>query len=143
MKTGESFTAVLENRRKSGELFLNLLDLCGLTVARDQTTGDELWFLVGIQADVSALSRDAMEKAATEIHSVANDIHLQLADQLSALAISGALKFTVSTASGHLRNKEPLEELALLKGHMKTKEHHSILCNIQIHDTNSIFQAEA
>ena len=68
-------------------------------------------------------------EAAREIHSVANDIRLQLADQLSALAISGALKFTaweprrrksggraqVSTASGHLRNKEPLEGPALLK----------------------------
>eukprot|EP00434_Breviolum_minutum_P033178 symbB.v1.2.029357.t2/scaffold3204.1/size61260/2 len=39
VKTGESFTGVLENRKKSGELFLNLLDLHGLTVARNHSTG--------------------------------------------------------------------------------------------------------
>lgn len=95
VKTGESFTGVLENRRKSGELFLNLLDLHGLTVARNHASGDELWFLVGIQVDVSELSPCAMEEAEKEIHRVANDIRQKLADQLSALAISGALKFTV------------------------------------------------
>lgn len=95
VKTGESFTGVLENRRKSGELFLNLLDLHGLTVARNHSTGDELWFLVGIQADVSELSSCAMEEAEMDIHRVANDIRQKLADQLCALALSGALKFTV------------------------------------------------
>lgn len=95
VKTGESFTGVLENRKKSGELFLNLLDLHGLTVARNHSSGDELWFLVGIQADVSELSPCEMEEAEKDIHRVASDIRQKLADQLSALAISGALKFTV------------------------------------------------
>lgn len=107
VKTGEPFTGVLENRRKSGELFLNLLDLHGLTVARDVSTGDDLWFLVGIQADVSELSPSKLAKAEREVHCVANDIREKLADELSALAISGALKFTVSTVSGHLRSNKP------------------------------------
>jgi len=115
VKTGESFTGVLENRKKSGELFLNLLDLHGLTVARNHSTGDELWFLVGIQADVSELSPCAMEEAEMDIHRVANDIRQKLADQLCALALSGALKFTVvpQRAAGReerrqLRSKEPV-----------------------------------
>lgn len=113
VKTGESFTGVLENRRKSGELFLNLLDLHGLTVARNHSSGDELWFLVGIQADVSELSPCALEEAEKEIHRVANDIRQKLADQLSALAISGALKFTVEVPEHRgrqLRSKESGED---------------------------------
>jgi len=34
-QTGAPFTAVIPNRKKSGELFLNLLDVRGLTVARE------------------------------------------------------------------------------------------------------------
>ncbi|CAK0839728.1 unnamed protein product [Prorocentrum cordatum] len=52
--TGQPFTGVITNRKKSGELFLNLLDLRGLTVGRTHT-GEDLWYLVGIQADVSHL----------------------------------------------------------------------------------------
>eukprot|EP00434_Breviolum_minutum_P024863 symbB.v1.2.021960.t1/scaffold1930.1/size95793/2 len=76
---------------------------------------DELWFLVGIQADVSELSPCAMEEAEMDIHRVANDIRQKLADQLCALALSGALKFTVvpQRAAGReerrqLRSKEPV-----------------------------------
>merc|ERR1712146_87181 len=52
-QTGEPFTAILPNRKKSGELFLNLLDLRGLSVARNPETGEDLWFLIGVQADVT------------------------------------------------------------------------------------------
>lgn len=52
-RTGCPFTAVLQNRRKSGELFLNLVDLRGLTIALNSSTGEELWLIIGIQADVS------------------------------------------------------------------------------------------
>lgn len=107
VKTGESFTGVLENRKKSGELFLNLLDLHGLTVARNHSSGDELWFLVGIQADVSELSPCEMEEAEKDIHRVASDIRQKLADQLSALAISGALKFTVEVPEQRDRPDRP------------------------------------
>eukprot|EP00439_Symbiodinium_sp_Y106_P071400 s609_g12.t2 len=93
---------------RSGELFRNLLDLCGLTVARNPFNGAELWFLVGIQADVSALDEISLHKAEQEVHRVANDIRSRLADQLSALAISGALmsNFEVSDEGNYLRSRE-------------------------------------
>ncbi|CAE8624872.1 unnamed protein product, partial [Polarella glacialis] len=87
---------VLVNRRKSGELFLNLLDLRGLTVARNHLSGEELWFLVGIQADVTHLLETAggefdgtiLEKT----QQVTNQVRAKLADDLGALALSGALQ---------------------------------------------------
>ncbi|CAJ1335255.1 unnamed protein product [Effrenium voratum] len=106
VKTGEPYTGVLENRRKSGELFLNLLDLCGLTVARNPASGDELWFLVGIQADVSNLAPSALQEVAAEVHQVARDIRAKLADQLSALAISGALMSNFTAEGQTLQTKE-------------------------------------
>eukprot|EP00930_Biecheleria_cincta_P074619 TRINITY_DN61830_c0_g1_i1.p1 TRINITY_DN61830_c0_g1~~TRINITY_DN61830_c0_g1_i1.p1 ORF type:complete len:404 (-),score=64.75 TRINITY_DN61830_c0_g1_i1:207-1304(-) len=53
--TGRPFSAVLDNRKKNGELFLNFVDLRGLTLATNSTTGEELWFLIGIHADVTDL----------------------------------------------------------------------------------------
>ncbi|CAE7477632.1 pfyP, partial [Symbiodinium microadriaticum] len=81
---------------------------CGLTVARNPFNGAELWFLVGIQADVSALDEISLHKAEQEVHRVANDIRSRLADQLSALAISGALmsNFEVSDEGNYLRSRE-------------------------------------
>ncbi|CAK0809209.1 unnamed protein product, partial [Prorocentrum cordatum] len=54
--TGAPFVALLPNRRKSGELFVNLLDLRGLRVAQDTETGEYIWFLIGIQADVTDIA---------------------------------------------------------------------------------------
>jgi len=91
-KTGDSFSAVLTNRRKSGEYFLNLLDLRGLTVARNPSTGEELWFLVGIQADVTqATQAEATQEHLTELREVAACIRAKLVVQLKALAVAGAL----------------------------------------------------
>mmetsp|Transcript_15872 Transcript_15872/g.37488 ORF Transcript_15872/g.37488 Transcript_15872/m.37488 type:complete len:335 (+) Transcript_15872:120-1124(+) len=108
VETGEPYTGLLENRRKSGELFWNLLDMCGLTVARNPFNGDELWFLVGIQADVSSLDEVELQQAKDQLHHVANDIRARLADQLSALAVSGALmsNFEVSDEGNYLRSRE-------------------------------------
>lgn len=52
-QTGAPFTALLPNRKKNGDLFVNMLDLRGLIVAQDPVTNDPLWYLVGIQADVT------------------------------------------------------------------------------------------
>mmetsp|Transcript_23524 Transcript_23524/g.42420 ORF Transcript_23524/g.42420 Transcript_23524/m.42420 type:complete len:344 (+) Transcript_23524:85-1116(+) len=99
-QTGVAFTGVLENRRKSGELFLNLLDLRGLTVARNPHSGDELWFLIGLQADVTNMEETAEHQQASiaKLHVMANDIRKRLQVDLSALAVSGALmsNFTVT-----------------------------------------------
>mmetsp|Transcript_95704 Transcript_95704/g.194510 ORF Transcript_95704/g.194510 Transcript_95704/m.194510 type:complete len:352 (-) Transcript_95704:136-1191(-) len=71
--TGEAFVGILNNRRKSGEMFLNLLDLRGLTVAEDPETGEELWYLIGIQADVTgmALANLSPDGHLQELHELA------------------------------------------------------------------------
>lgn len=96
LKTGSSFTAVLNNRRKTGEHFLNLLDLRGLTVARNPWTGEELWFLVGIQADVTNFGLSQSQEYYCKEHlpklaEIANSIRSKLVDELKDLAVSGAL----------------------------------------------------
>lgn len=58
-QTGQPFTAILQNRRQSGESFANLLSLRGLRVARDVETGEDIWYLVAIQADVTELALES------------------------------------------------------------------------------------
>jgi len=66
-RTGEPYTCMLRNRRKSGEEFLNLLDLRGLRVAKDTETGEDIWYLIGIQSDISELvDEDGEGKAAIQ-----------------------------------------------------------------------------
>eukprot|EP00930_Biecheleria_cincta_P101564 TRINITY_DN93204_c0_g1_i1.p1 TRINITY_DN93204_c0_g1~~TRINITY_DN93204_c0_g1_i1.p1 ORF type:complete len:362 (+),score=64.84 TRINITY_DN93204_c0_g1_i1:112-1197(+) len=110
--SGAPFTGILENRRKSGEFFLNLLDLRGLTVARNPFNGDELWFLIGIQADVTTLqgaAREVQEAKLAELHGIASSIRAKLADELSALAVSGALmsNFEVTEEGNYLQSRVP------------------------------------
>jgi hypothetical protein len=76
-KTGQPFTGVLTNRRKNGQLFLNLLDLRGLTVGRTHT-GEDIWFLVGIQADVSCIADGEMPNHLPELKQVANAIRTRI-----------------------------------------------------------------
>lgn len=116
-ETGGSFAAVLQNRRKSGELFLNLLDLRGLTVARNQRTSEELWFLVGIQADVTHLADEDEEEGCKKAESllfamqgVANDVRMKLADKLSALAVAGALMSNFELAQLSESSQEELPD---------------------------------
>jgi PAS domain S-box-containing protein len=94
--TGEPFSAVLLNSKKSGELFMNMLDLRGLTVARN---GDaELWFLIGIQADISKLSEDEEEITEVrlkDIRKVVDMIRLALTKEL---ALTASTSISVSTA---------------------------------------------
>jgi len=89
-KSGAPFTKVLLNRRKSGELFLNLLDLRGLVVANNPKSGEDLWFLVGIQADVTYENEeDIPDNFLLDLHYVANQIRAQIVDSLSLMAIGG------------------------------------------------------
>jgi len=91
-KTGVPFTAVIPNRKKSGELFLNLLDLRGLTVARNSKTGEDLWFLVGIQADVTDLAEEEVPvDHLSDIQVLADGIRQRVAKELSKMAITGAV----------------------------------------------------
>jgi PAS domain S-box-containing protein len=80
-RTGKPFTGLLQNQRKNGEMFLNLLDLRGLTVARDAETGEDIWYLVGIQSDVTGLAKDGLDGEAT---AQVKEAHAQ---ELKALAV--------------------------------------------------------
>mmetsp|Transcript_118267 Transcript_118267/g.235563 ORF Transcript_118267/g.235563 Transcript_118267/m.235563 type:complete len:371 (-) Transcript_118267:73-1185(-) len=100
--SGAPFTAILENRRKSGELFLNLLDMRGLTVARSPTTGEDLWFLVGIQVDVTDAEMLDVQANLADIHAITNGIRVGLAEELRALAVAGALQSSFEVSESQL-----------------------------------------
>jgi len=89
-KTGTPFTGVLLNRKKSGQLFQNLVDLRGLTVASNPHTGARLWFVVGIQADVTHVSEDALPpNHFAGLQSVVSTIRDKISNELSTFAVSG------------------------------------------------------
>jgi len=88
---GSAFTALLPNRKKSGEMFVNLLDLRGLTIAHQLETDEELWYLIGIQADVTGLAECKVpEDHLKELQEIATLIRTKLAKELSKLAAQGA-----------------------------------------------------
>jgi len=100
-KSGAPFTAILENRRKSGELFLNLLDMRGLTVARSPT-GEDLWFLVAIQVDVTHAEMLDVQANLSEIRAITSGIRQGLAEELRALAVAGALQCSFEVSDSQL-----------------------------------------
>jgi PAS domain-containing protein len=90
-QSGAPFTAVLTNRKKGGELFRNLIDLRGLTVATNPVTGEDLWFLIGIQADVTELDdQEIPEGHIAEMQRISDHIRKCLARELSEFAVRGA-----------------------------------------------------
>lgn len=93
-KCGAPYTALLPNRKKSGEMFINLLDVRGLTIARNMDTGEDLWYLVGIQADVTgmALQRIPCDHF-RELQECARLVRGMLRKELSLLATDGADAF--------------------------------------------------
>jgi len=100
-ETGAPFTAVVENRRKSGEKFMNLLDLRGLTIAHNTSSNEELWFLVGIQSDVTNLCESEIpESNLAALHKVANAIRMRLTHALGYMAVHEAEGCSVDRFSG-------------------------------------------
>lgn len=90
--TGAPFSAVIVNRKKSGLQFMNLLDLRGLTVAQSPSSGEKLWFLVGIQADVSnAIDSEVHEIHLTKFHEVAEAVRIKLTNELTLMALSESI----------------------------------------------------
>jgi len=88
--TGEPFTGVLLNCKKSGQLFQNFVDLRGLTVASNPHTGQTRWFVVGIHADVTHVSEDEMpSNHFAALQSVVGTIRDNISNELSTLAVSG------------------------------------------------------
>jgi len=61
LRTGQSFTGVLQNRRKNGELFSNLLSMLTLRIGN-------MPYILGVQIDVTNMEVDlASEKTASEM----------------------------------------------------------------------------
>eukprot|EP00429_Kryptoperidinium_foliaceum_P053339 CAMPEP_0176084524 /NCGR_PEP_ID=MMETSP0120_2-20121206/42297_1 /TAXON_ID=160619 /ORGANISM="Kryptoperidinium foliaceum, Strain CCMP 1326" /LENGTH=252 /DNA_ID=CAMNT_0017418327 /DNA_START=43 /DNA_END=797 /DNA_ORIENTATION=- len=88
--SGTPYTAVLPNRKKSGELFLNLLDVRGLNVATDRRTGEVIWFLIGIQADVTELAEEEVPPDHLEnLQRIANAIRSSITKELGKMAMQG------------------------------------------------------
>mmetsp|Transcript_23212 Transcript_23212/g.61828 ORF Transcript_23212/g.61828 Transcript_23212/m.61828 type:complete len:447 (+) Transcript_23212:60-1400(+) len=94
-RTGAPYTAVIPNRKKSGELFLNLLDVRGLNVAKDRRTGEDIWFLIGIQADVTDLAEDEVPLDHMQgLQRIADGIRIGITKELSKMAMSGLASMT-------------------------------------------------
>lgn len=95
VQTGRPFSCLLHNRCKSGEPFYNLLDVRGLRVAKDVLTGEDIWYLIGIQSDVSDLVDEfedfpaqVRETHERELQSVADHLRKELATEIAKLALS-------------------------------------------------------
>jgi PAS domain S-box-containing protein len=97
-RTGAHYTCMLMNRRKSGELFMNLLDLRGLRVAVDTETNEEIWYLIGIQSDVTELVEDGDATAAIkesheeELKDIAEHLRKELLKEFAQLAIASRME---------------------------------------------------
>jgi len=114
-ESGSTFTALLPNRKKSGEMFINLLDLRGLTIARHLETDEELWYLIGIQADVTGLTDSAIqEDHYAELQELARMIRGKLKKELSQLVVDGA--FDRQLTSWSCSSEPPQFERALPSG---------------------------
>jgi len=126
-ESGSAFTALLPNRKKSGEMFINLLDLRGLTIARHLETDAEVWYLIGIQADVTGLTESTIpEDHLAELQELARMIRGKLKKELSQLVADGAFdrQLTSSSCSSGPRLDSNLA-WKLLKEPVWTSQHFS------------------
>mmetsp|Transcript_5244 Transcript_5244/g.12627 ORF Transcript_5244/g.12627 Transcript_5244/m.12627 type:complete len:652 (-) Transcript_5244:136-2091(-) len=82
VRTGKSFSGVLQNRRKNGEVFFNLLHMTSLRV------GTKI-FILGIQADVTTVSVDVAKAAhRAELERIVNSIFAAHVDAWAALQLA-------------------------------------------------------
>eukprot|EP00420_Gonyaulax_spinifera_P003606 CAMPEP_0197935270 /NCGR_PEP_ID=MMETSP1439-20131203/113040_1 /TAXON_ID=66791 /ORGANISM="Gonyaulax spinifera, Strain CCMP409" /LENGTH=233 /DNA_ID=CAMNT_0043558201 /DNA_START=6 /DNA_END=703 /DNA_ORIENTATION=- len=92
VETGVPFVGVLVNKKKSGEVFLNLLDLRGLVVARNVREGEDIWVLVGVQLDVTGVEKAKVpENHLPVLNQIASRIRQRLMKQLGELGLAGFL----------------------------------------------------
>mmetsp|Transcript_50791 Transcript_50791/g.104476 ORF Transcript_50791/g.104476 Transcript_50791/m.104476 type:complete len:193 (+) Transcript_50791:2-580(+) len=88
--TGRHFCALLENVKADGTRFLNLLDVRGLSVGQT-ASGEERWFVVGIQADMTECGTlDVPLEHKLQMQHIASVIRDEIASQLQATAIVSA-----------------------------------------------------
>jgi len=104
VESGAPFVGVLVNRKKSGALFLNMLDLRGLVIARNPQTGEDIWILIGVQMDITDVDRATLpDSHLAVLNQVAGRIRKRLVKSLGEVGLSGAisnLRWNLSKAAG-------------------------------------------
>jgi len=101
-ENGEPYTKVFAHRKKTGELFLDLMDVRGLTVAHNPRTRDKLWFLVCIHADVTHMGEENIPAdQMKQLHEVSECIRIALADRVAAMGIAGMLTRPSEDSTNH------------------------------------------
>mmetsp|Transcript_54562 Transcript_54562/g.127564 ORF Transcript_54562/g.127564 Transcript_54562/m.127564 type:complete len:509 (+) Transcript_54562:58-1584(+) len=92
VETGDPFTAVLVNRKKDGELFLNFIDFRGLVLARNARSREDIWILIASQLDVTNLPLNELpENHQPILQRTASRIHKRITKQLNELGLAGAM----------------------------------------------------
>mmetsp|Transcript_11803 Transcript_11803/g.26763 ORF Transcript_11803/g.26763 Transcript_11803/m.26763 type:complete len:762 (+) Transcript_11803:113-2398(+) len=108
-QTGAPFTAIIPNRKKSGEKFFNLLDLRGLTIAKDPSSGEDIWYLIGIQADVSAVTNVDVESGhLAQMQQVSDTIRATVAQELGDFTLAGVNHMEKNVDGSYCVLKKPL-----------------------------------
>ncbi|CAE8602082.1 unnamed protein product [Polarella glacialis] len=110
-KTGKHFCGVLNNLKADGTPFLNLLDMRGLSVGCT-AAGEERFFIIGIQADVSEQgSADLPLEHKMQMQHIANVIRDELMASLQQVAIVTAEgSAAAGVLGGVLGNITPYED---------------------------------
>jgi PAS domain S-box-containing protein len=101
--TGKPCMCILENRRKNGEIFVNMLDMRGLRIATDTETNEDIWYLVGIQSDITELvdvaAYEEGDAAAAisdshkaQLHMIADYMRDELTKELAARAVGASMQ---------------------------------------------------
>lgn len=92
VETGAAFNEVVINRKKNGALFLNLLHLRGLVVARNTSTGEDIWVLLAAQMDITDMDRSKLpDDLSVQLESVARRIRKRIVKTLGELGLSGVI----------------------------------------------------
>jgi PAS domain S-box-containing protein len=115
-QTGKPCMFVLENRRKNGEIFVNLLDMRGLRIAKNTATNEDIWYLVGIQSDVTELvdlaayEGDAAaaisDSHKAQLHMIADYMRDELKKELAARAVGVSMQQSPLAALHGVEAKE-------------------------------------
>jgi len=99
-KSGQRVTLLLTNRRRTGELFVNLLDLAGVTIAKDLDSGEDIWYLIGVQADVTHLAEGELPKDhLAELELVAGAVRAGLEREVRQMALDSVQECRAENSS--------------------------------------------
>eukprot|EP00928_Gymnodinium_smaydae_P090140 TRINITY_DN73986_c0_g1_i1.p1 TRINITY_DN73986_c0_g1~~TRINITY_DN73986_c0_g1_i1.p1 ORF type:complete len:267 (-),score=43.07 TRINITY_DN73986_c0_g1_i1:105-905(-) len=84
--TGAPSTVVLTGRRRSGEQFMSVLHTFGLTVATELESGAEVWYILGLQEDVTERSSVYVESRLACLEDCAADVMAAVGVRLATVS---------------------------------------------------------